>query len=426
VTLGVPREDFLMRRFTTPPVSARNLPELVGFEIERHLPGKREEFLCGWRVEGRAGAGHAVLLGAARAQAIDRSLSLLRRANLAPVSVQPEPFALSHCLKSASPRLREALVLDLGPGQCGIDLIRAGRLVLTMVAPIDDPRWRESLVPPPPGTGASTEPAAVLRQAAAEQLGAALSARLSAPLFRESISGDELPALWLTGYGANRAPLIAKLESALKVPVRTFTPWPMVRWSAPASDLDAYSHALELAFAGPHAGRSGIELAAERQDELHRAPSRRLTAALAILLGLVLAAHLIGYGVRQQRELALVDREIRDLKLRMTEVEAVNRDVQERRSRFDYLKTTVLGRARQADILRELTGLLPDSAYLSELTYRDRTVEITGLAPSASQLLPVLEASPLFVGVEFSAPIVAQGAGLERFRIRLRMESSGG
>jgi Tfp pilus assembly protein PilN len=295
-----------------------------------------------------------------------------------------------------------------------------------MVAPIDDPRWRESLAPLPPGTSASAEPAAELRQAAAEALGLALADRLSAPLFRELLAGGELPGVWITGCGANRAPLIAKLEGALRVPVRTFSPWPLVRWGSPPADLDPFAHALELAFVGPQGARSGIELAAERQEALHRAPSRRLTAALAVLLALVLGALLIGHGVRRQRELALVDREIQNLKLRMTAVEAVNREVQERRARLEYLTSMMLGRGRQADILRELTGLLPDSVYLTELTYRNRTVEITGLAPSASQLLPVLEGSPLFVGVEFSAPIVAQGAGLERFRIRLRLENAGG
>jgi Tfp pilus assembly protein PilN len=295
-----------------------------------------------------------------------------------------------------------------------------------MVAPIEDPRWRESLAPAPAGAGAATDPGAGLRQTAAEQLGAALAIRLSSPLFREMLEGGALPALWVTGYGANRSHLVTTLQNALQAPVRTFSPWPLVRWSAPPADLSPFAHALALAHAGPRGALSGIELAAERQDELHRAPSRRLTAVLAILLGLVLAAHLVGYGVRQQRELALVDREIHDLKIKMTAVEAVNREVQERRTRLGYLNSTVLGRARQADILRELTGLLPDSAYLSELTYRNGTVEITGLAPSASQLLPVLEASPLFVGVQFSAPIVAQAAGLERFRIRLRLEHAGG
>ena len=41
LTLGVPRGEFILRRFETPPVKSRNLPALVGFEMDRHLPGRR-------------------------------------------------------------------------------------------------------------------------------------------------------------------------------------------------------------------------------------------------------------------------------------------------------------------------------------------------------------------------------------------------
>ena len=145
-----------------------------------------------------------------------------------------------------------------------------------------------------------------------------------------------------------------------------------------------------------------------------------------MLLAAVLVAYAAAYGLRQQRQLALADREMRLLQTKMKKVNEFNRIVQDQRVRLAYLRTTVRGRVRPPEILRELTGLLPDTAYLSELTFRDRTVEITGVAPSASQLLPAIEASPLFSGVEFSAPIVAQGAGLERFRIRMRLEAAGG
>jgi hypothetical protein len=53
-------------------------------------------------------------------------------------------------------------------------------------------------------------------------------------------------------------------------------------------------------------------------------------------------------------------------------------------------------------------------------------VEISGLAPSASRLLPLLEASPLFSGAEFSAAIVSQGKDRERFKIRLHVGESDG
>ena len=228
------------------------------------------------------------------------------------------------------------------------------------------------------------------------------------------------------GYGANRSHLIERAPGSAAGPGAHLFPLAAGAVGSPPADLTPYTSPLALAFAGDGSRDAWLELDPARQEELHRAPSLRLTVALAALLAFALAALLAAHGLRQQRQLTLVDTEIRELKAKMAQVDEVNRRVQDQRVRLDYLQATVGGRARPPEILRELTGMLPDTIYLTELTFRDRTVEITGLAPSASQLLPVIEASPLFSGVEFSAPIVAQGAGLERFRIRMRLEAAGG
>lgn len=418
VALGVPRAEFILRRFETPKVTARNLPELVGFEMDRHLPGRREEFFCGWRVEARtAEGGYAVLLGAARRHALERPLSLLRRANLAPASIQPESFALAQCLRRTAAGTGDALLVDLAPSAVGIDLIRDGRVEFSRTVPVDDPAWRDAAAGPE---------ASDARREAAQRLGGRLAELLGSPLFRESLPGGVLPPLRVGGYGANRSHLVEKLESETRVPVRSFSPWPLVRWGSPPADLSPFGSALALALLEGSGTAGGLELDPGRQVELHRAPSLRLTATLALLLAAVVATQLIVFAVRQHRLASLYDREIRTLKTRLAGVEAVNRRLQEQRARLAYLESTVSAGASQARILRELTGLLPDSSYLTELTYRDRTIEIRGLAPSASQLLPAIEASPLFAGVEFSAPIVTQSSGLETFRIRMRLEPSGG
>ena len=427
VTLGVPRGEFILRRFETPPVKARNLPALVGFELDRHLPGRREDFLCGWRVDGRTAAGgYFVLLGATRKAAIERPVALLRRANLAPASIQPETFALADLLRRASGVKGDALLIDLGHTAVGLDFIRAGRPEVSWIVPIDDAQWRDMPAAHAAADAPDSSGVVVQRQEAAQRLGATLAERLASPLFRESFPGGELPEMLIGGYGANRSHLLEKVQSQQQAPLRTFSPWPLVHWGSPPADLTPYTSSLALAYAGDGAAAAGLELDPERQEELHRAPSLRLSVALALVLLAVLVAHLAAYGLRQQQRLALAEREIHLLQAKMKKVNEFNHHVQEQRVRLGYLQATVKGRARPPEILRELTGLLPDAAYLSELTFRERTVEITGLAPSASQLLPMIEASPLFSGVEFSAPIVAQGAGLERFRIRMRLEAAGG
>lgn len=428
VTLGVPRGEFMLRRFETPPVKVRNLPALVGFEMERHLPGRREDFLCGWRVDGTTAAGgYSVQLGAARKAGVDRTLAALRRASLVPASIQPEAFAVAGLLRRAGGGSGDALLIDLGRASVGLDYIRERRPELSWTVPVADPDWRDApaLIAAAEATDPVDSEVAAIRQAA-QRLGDALAERLASPLFRASFPGGALPEVVLGGFGANRSQLVERLQSGQQRPLRVFSPWPLVHWDRPPADLSPYTSSLALAFAGSGRGDEGLELDPARQEDLHRAPSLRLSAVLALLLAVVLAAHLFAAGLRQQRHLALVEDEIHLLKKRMANVDASNRLVQRQRLSLDYLQSLVRGRARPPEILRELTGLLPDAAYLSELNFRDRTVEITGLAPSASQLLPVIEASPLFSGVEFSAPIVAQGAGLERFRIRMRLETPGG
>jgi general secretion pathway protein L len=80
----------------------------------------------------------------------------------------------------------------------------------------------------------------------------------------------------------------------------------------------------------------------------------------------------------------------------------------------------------QADLLREMTRLIPDDTYLTDYTFRDGRIEISGLSPSASRLIPLLEASALFRNVHFSSAIVSQGKEQERFKIRLNLEEEDG
>lgn len=423
VVFGVSRSEFLMRRFETPPVKPKTLPELVEFEIERHLPGKREEFLCGWRVEGkRKGGGYTLLLGAGRKEHLARALTLMRRANIPPASIQAEPMALAAAFRRAVPQSRGALLLDLGLDAFGADTLREGRLEASRQFRLDDTIWRESFHAAAIAEG---EGAVAARQAASRRLGEEVVARLKHPLFLESLPERKIPQIHIVGYGVNRSLLIEKLQNDLRVPVRVFSPWLQVRWAAPPAETAPYTLPLVLALQGL-ADRADLELAEERQGVIHRGPRRRLTVTLAILLATLLLAQLVSCQLRQRRQLARVEQEIKALKVKMAAVDAVNRRVQEQRTRLRYLRGMITERVRPPEILKELTTLIPDDTYLSEYAYKDRFCEITGFSPSASKLLPILEDSPLFMGVEFSAPIVAQSGGLERFRIRMRLERAGG
>ncbi|CDX21249.1 conserved hypothetical protein [Mesorhizobium plurifarium] len=74
-------------------------------------------------------------------------------------------------------------------------------------------------------------------------------------------------------------------------------------------------------------------------------------------------------------------------------------------------------------ILAELTRLLPDSAWVSDLSSKGDQVTITGFAASAADLIQPIDASPLFSAPEFSSPVTrVPGQTGERFTITAKVE----
>ncbi|MEI9997329.1 MAG: PilN domain-containing protein [Rhizomicrobium sp.] len=73
-------------------------------------------------------------------------------------------------------------------------------------------------------------------------------------------------------------------------------------------------------------------------------------------------------------------------------------------------------------MLAETTQLLPDGSWLTVFAYRDGEVRIQGFSNAASSLIALFDASPLFTGAEFRAPLTqAQGSGLDQFDLAVRL-----
>ena len=80
-----------------------------------------------------------------------------------------------------------------------------------------------------------------------------------------------------------------------------------------------------------------------------------------------------------------------------------------------------------ARIMEELTAIMPDSAWVSDLRIDGGVVEFTGFAKSAASLVAPLENSPLFVQASLTSPVILDNTeDKERFSIRLRLSGGGG
>lgn len=67
-------------------------------------------------------------------------------------------------------------------------------------------------------------------------------------------------------------------------------------------------------------------------------------------------------------------------------------------------------------VLADLTQILPDGTYVSELTFDGKTVRIVGSSTAAADLIGLIDHSPKFRSARFEAPLVHdQAANTDRF-----------
>lgn len=75
------------------------------------------------------------------------------------------------------------------------------------------------------------------------------------------------------------------------------------------------------------------------------------------------------------------------------------------------------------DVILELAKILPDDAWVKAVAFEKNSFEIEGDAVSSTNLIPILENSPLFFGVGLTSPVTKTQTGREKFRIKVNIEN---
>lgn len=146
---------------------------------------------------------------------------------------------------------------------------------------------------------------------------------------------------------------------------------------------------------------------------------------LLLLLLLSGAAWGGGYIVTRRAELKRINLELKGLAAEAAMVQKIRDEVSSLEARLLYLEDLRARRGSVVELLRELTERIPKSAWISNMSISDKGVEIEGYADSASELIPLLDKSPMFKDVGFLSSITKSRDGKERFRIGLKQAAPG-
>ena len=392
VAVGLPRTAVTVKPVELPAIGAA-VREMIRFELERHLPFPTDDAAFDFVTLPDAeaapdgdSAARRVLVAAADRRVVETALRIVQDAKMRPPSLT---VAVHDLVALARPPARQRVVwLHRTDDTIDLLFIAAAGVVMSRTLPASDDATMASEI------------------------------RRSFGL----VKWHGCDAVWISGDAvAPAAPMDSPLAD-LGAPV-TAPPYTVAARRALGAIEGGPRGALELAVAvalAPAVRPLDLLPPALRPFRLTR--GQVLTAGVAAAAVALTIGALMVPGLRDSRRLADLNADIARIE---TEVRAVERMVRELETKR-RLVTTVEGfeatAIRPLPVLRELTELLPNDAWLTLLSLDAKGVELTGQANAASALIPLLENSPRFERAEFASP-VTRGRDREQFRIQAAWES---
>ena len=159
---------------------------------------------------------------------------------------------------------------------------------------------------------------------------------------------------------------------------------------------------------------------------LRKRPSRKVIYIMFALIGLFLISGLTWGGskiMRQSLAISQLDAETERLASEMKDIDTIRNRIKDIENRLEYIDRLARGRVPLIEVLKEVTERIPETAWLQDFNFDEKGVQIYGYADSASELISLLEASPLLSDVVFLATITRGQDGKERFRIGFKINS---
>jgi len=376
VGVALSPRDAWLKLLALPPLPPADRTRLVEMEAERYFPVRGEAVLADASSEGP--------VAAARADAVEALVGRVEETLGRVVGVEPQARAAVRAWAALQPALGRgvfATVTRTG-GWWEVSVARGGTLL-----------GHARLL------GAEPEAVADALASAVQQGGV---------LPRVLIGVDPAEEEWLASRLAGA--IEARLPGTVAEACGELAP------GVPAEFAAAIGAALAPA---------GGLLPASHRERLSASGRRRTTAwvgaaALAFLL-------FLGAGPwREARRAKALEAEAAALAPRADAAAELLERVRRSTATIRFTDSLDAARPRWLDALEELGRRLPPGAYLTEFQAdaEKQTVEIRGYAGRASAIVPLLEQSPRFSGVESVEPVTRRTVGsveLENFAIRMQV-----
>jgi len=401
-SVSLPREKVVVRFIKLPVATKENLRKVLEYESPKYAPFEKGETYLDYQILKEEKEWLHLFAVFVRKADVDACLSLLKKIGIQPLSIQMPStgafnlFSYNEGAKEGEP----SILLDVADPFYEMNLIEQRNLTESFHLPLPS-----------------------------EERGA----RMINTLKRSGLKGDSLSksTLFVYGLGANEG-MLASLREANQIKGVSYPPLNRIEAGKELSKLYQIYGALGVALKGLTKTRLDLNLL---PFEMRRKVRQIGKPLLIILTSLALALSLAwgtGIFIRYRKEIKVINTEMKKRKPVVEAIEKVQRQKEELRKEISELEKIKSGEVGKIEMLREITQLLPSTVWIWNLKYMGKEIEISGFADSASDLIPLLDKSPLFEKVEFSTPVTKErvmiGSDIkekERFKIKMRLEGRG-
>lgn len=385
-------EDYTIAyEISLPQAAEENLAQVLEYEIERLLPFKREQVYYDYVVTGRKGDHIGVLLFAAPKRVIDEILEVFSAFGIDVKTVETTATAISNYLVFCTGGIEKpTVVLGEQDGAFGMVGLRTETKRWTKQPSISFAHWF-------PQVEWSEGP--------------------SRELFHDLLQGS--PRLF--GWGNIQEPSITVGDQSLEI-TNLITVGQQKLDGTKGLNHSFFIPAIGAALRGVREDSFSANLISRTPGEEKSGALAGFNTPLTLLLLLSLLVWGVSYPIKDEIRVRQLEREINKAEPSVKSLRVQEDEFGRIRKEILYLSGVKDRRGEVLSVLDELSRIVPKGVYLSNLRYREGSVELQGSAENTSNLVPLLERSQLFENVVFNAPSNRGRDNRETFSLKAEIE----
>ena len=391
VYIGIPRGSAIIRELVFPYAVKENLQKTLQYELEKYVPFTFEDCYFDYQIVGQNKDENnlKVLLNVVKRDVIDSLIELLTGSGIGLSGLEVSSTAAVNALEHFRHKDQAERYIYAKEENGSTDLLFVENALL-----------KKSIL------SRKTDSVDGMKAVAKEII--------SAFQGNTSLESETLKC-WMFPSAVQSERIFSIVESA-------GVQFNSMEWMPREIDNDALLSAYGLALKGVgHVPMQINMLSRERRKPI----GRRGIYLMFVLVGVLILSGAFWAGSFFLHEKLTMDRlndEINALKPEANKISRVETEIYELEHWLTQLKEITNNNGIFLDIVKELSERIPTTAWIKEIKYTSKGIEISGFAESAADIIPALEESSMFKDVYFLSATEKEKDGGERFRIGFQLE----